>query len=92
MAITGMLVDEEMFERMRDYNADYAEMTFDKFSEWNKACVVTLSEDDRIFVTGLCKRIRQNKLSMMDGEGCGIFNASGIFFDKKMNVCVVNPR
>lgn len=91
MDISKYLADEDTFDRMKAYG-DYECNSFEEFQRWNEKCIADLNEDDRVWVTGLCKRIQKNKVRLMDEESCSVFTANCIYFDNDKNVCIVNPR
>ena len=65
---------------------------YEEFLEWNVKCLTELTPDDAIWLTGLCKRIRNHKLKLMDEESCSQFDAYAFFFDTDKNIVIVNPR
>ena len=90
--IRTFLVSDYTFGRMQSYG-DYDEFpTFDEFMEWNLKCIAELDDEDRVWVTGLCKRINKSALHMMDEEYGSSHDVSNIYFDKKKEVHVVCPR
>jgi len=90
--ISKYLVNDYTFERMQGYG-DYDEFpTFDAFMEWNLQCIADLDDEDRVWVTGLCKRISKKAISMMDEEYGSSHDVSNIYFDKNKNIHVVCPR
>ena len=91
MDICKYLVDESTFDRMKAYG-DYECDSFDTFMAWNKQCIDELNNDDRVWVTGLCKRISRRAVSLMDEEYCSSHYATNIYFDKNKHVCIMNPR
>lgn len=91
MDFSKFLADEDTFDRMKAYG-DYECNSFEEFQRWNEKCIADLNEDDRVWVTGLCKRIEKKKLFMMDEEPCSVHRAYCFYFDKNKNVCIVNPR
>lgn len=92
MDISKYLVSDYTFERMQSYG-DYDEFpTFDTFMEWNLQCITDMDEEDRVWVTGLCKRISKKAISMMDEEYASAHNVYYFYFNKKKDVCVVCPR
>lgn len=90
--ISTFLVSDYTFERMQSYG-DYTEFgTFDEFKTHNLQCIADLDEEDRVWVTGLCKRISKRTLCMMDEEYASSHDVWNFYFDKKKNIHVVCPR
>ena len=91
MDISKYLVKMDTFERMQNYG-DYDCPSFEEFQAWNLQCIADLDAEDRVWITGLCKRISKRALKLMDEETCSAHTAYWFYFDKDKNVCIVNPR
>ena len=91
MDISKYLVNEYTFERMQRYG-DYESPSFKEFMAWNLKCIADLNDEDRLWVTGLCKRISKRAIFLMDEEYASANDATNIYFDKNKNVCIMNPR
>ena len=92
MDVSKYLVGDYTFERMQSYG-DYDEFpAFDAFMEWNLQCIADMDEEDRVWLTGLCKRISKKAISMMDEEYGSAHDVYYFYFNKKKAVCVVCPR
>ena len=94
LRIMSHVVEECYYERMLGEGCkgiDRAE-TYYSFLAWNKSCLQELSLDDVKWVWGLCERMNNNKIGMMDMEDCGIWEADAIFYDQKKNLVIVHPR
>ena len=88
--LSDFLHDEESFEWFRQCGA--FEMDYNEFRSWNLDCIAALTEEGCKWTTELCRRIRDNKISLMDEESCSLFNARHIYFDSARNLCITNPR
>jgi hypothetical protein len=91
--IMSFVVDSYDFERMVD--SEYSGVSASNYTDflaWNTQCLTELTADERLWVQSLCERIKKNKIRLMDMEPCSAFVASGLFYDKKKNLCIVNPR
>lgn len=86
------LPQESDFERMVDMNSDYYEMSFAEFLKWNIKIIKELSEEDRVWLKNLYKKIRTGKISMTDMEDCGIWDACGFYYDMRGRLCIMHPR
>ena len=91
MDISKYLVNEYTFERMQSHG-DYDCPSFEKFMAWNLKCIDELNDEDRIWITGLCKRINKRSIYLMDEEYASASDATNIYFDKNKNVCIMTPR
>ena len=106
--IEDYLVSEYTFERMKsDSNMSHIlkiSKSYSTFLKWNIDCINELSDKDKEWVTGLCKRIGGNQINLMDEESCVAFEAYKIYFDdgydhnhthnfdENKKICIVNPR
>lgn len=98
--IEDYIVSEYTFERMKsDLNSDSnmshilkISKSYTSFLKWNINCINELSDKDKEWVTGLCKRIGDNQINLMDEESCVAFEAYKIYFDENKKICIVNPR
>ena len=66
--------------------------TYDDFLAWNKSCLQEQSDDDVKWVWGLCQRLNDKKIEMMEMECCGIWEADIIFYDQNKNLVIIHPR
>ena len=94
--IEDYIVSEYTFQRMLS-GIDVARIlkiskSYSIFLKWNIDCINELSDKDREWVTGLCKRIGDNTINLMDEESCVAFEAYKIYFDEDKKICLVNPR
>ena len=98
--IEDYIVSEYTFERMKsDLNSDSnmshilkISKSYTSFLKWNINCINELSDKDKEWLTGLCKRIGDNQINLMDEESCVAFEAYKIYFDENKKICIVNPR
>jgi hypothetical protein len=94
LRIMTHVVPECYYERMIDHTCkgiDEVE-NYHNFLAWNKLCLEELSFDEVNWVWGLCQRINNSKISMMDMECCSIWEADTIFYDQNKNLVLVHPR
>jgi len=93
--IMAYCIDEDGYGRMFDFKCkginteveDYA-----AFRMWNITCLAQMSDEDLLWVWGLCKRIGSSTIATMDMEDCILWTADQFFFDKKKRLCIVHPR
>ena len=93
-SILAYVVDSDDFYRMQESGC-YGindEMTYAEFLIFNQECISKLSEEDHAWVWGLCKRIREQEISMMDLESCAVMKACAIYYSIDEKLCIVNPR
>jgi hypothetical protein len=93
-AIRDQIIYEYVFNRIRDYGyADrFAFKTYKEFMEWQQKCLAEMSGDDYNWISGLCRRIRNGKIRLMDEETCVDFEAGIMYFDANRNIVIINPR
>ena len=67
-AVVSVLVDEDDYERMREYNAEGidVEKDWDDFLEFNQQCAINMSDVDKFMLMLLAKRIKANKIKHMN--------------------------
>jgi len=87
----AMLPDYYDFERMLSYQ-DNINGTYDEFLEHNEKLINQLPADDLAFVRRLCGIIKTTKLNLVDMESCAEFDAQGIYYNMKGELCIFNPR
>lgn len=88
------IVPECYYERMLGQECkgiDEGE-NYNDFLAWNNSCVEALTLEDLKWVWGLCQRLNNNKIGMMDMEDCGIWKADAIYYDTDKNLVIVHPR
>jgi len=93
-AVQRLLPDERDYDRMQDNECSAVEPGQD-YDEWvagQLAKARALNNEDCAFVTALCRRIIQGRLSHMDMESCAVFGTAGVFFDKAGNLVTWNDR
>ena len=86
-----MLPDYYDFERMLTHQ-DNINGTYDEFLEHNEKIINELPPDDLALVRRLCGIIKTSTLNLMDMESCVEFNAQGIYYNIKGDLCIFNPR
>ena len=86
------IINNYTYERMVDNECSGPWESYEEFLEWNMKCLTESPPDDAIWLTGLCKRIKNSKIKLMDEESCSQFQASEFFFDSDKNIVIVNPR
>jgi len=97
--LSKFIVPECYFDRMKhehescsDYRGLYTDMSYDEFVSWNIKCINELSNEDIVWLSGLCKRIKENIIILQDMESCVRFTADSFFFDCSKKIVIVNPR
>jgi hypothetical protein len=85
------LPQEHDYMRMADMNDDYT-MCYAEFIAWNLKKISELSEEDRAWLKGLCRRIRSDKIRLMDHESCVEWDACGFYYDVRGHLCIMHPR
>ena len=80
------------FMRMVDLNEDYHEMSFTQFITWNMEQISKLSDDDRAWLKGLCRRIRVDKIRQVDLDTCVEWDSCGFYYDPRGHLCIMHPR
>ena len=88
------VVPECYYERMDDHECKGIDlsMSYNEFFLYNKSCLEELSYDDVAWVWGMCERLNNKKIGMMDMECCGIWEADTIYYDLNKNLVIVHPR
>ena len=92
MDLSTYILSEEDFERLTDQNDNYTDMSYNSFMDWNIQCINELTNKDRLWLTGLCTRMGQNSIRIMDLESCVAFPASHFYFDHKKRICIINQQ
>lgn len=95
--LSKFIIDDDSFQRMQSLisgeDKGWLEgMTYAEFLEWNINCINELSDEDDAWLTGLCKRLKRNRIILQDMESCCQFNADSFYFDCDKNIVIVNPR
>jgi len=87
-------VDKLSFERMQDIESKGIDefKDYEEFINWNEKCLEEMSYEDQIWVWGLCKRLMDSMVNIMDMEDCGIWTADQFYFLKNKKICIVHPR
>lgn len=89
--LSNFLVDERGFMNMQRGGCYPMEMDYLEFRVWNLECITALNDDEYKWMVELCRRIDDNKISLMDEDSCAVFTAYKIYFDKNKNLCITNP-
>ena len=84
--------NEHDFKRMCAYNKAYIAMKYEDFINWNRMCFNLLLNPEFAWLQSLCKLVKANKISLIDMEHCGEFNACYIYFDKNKNITIGAAR
>jgi len=84
--------NEHDFTRMADYSDTYANMTYQRFVEWNRECLDSATNEQREFVRQICKNIMDGQISLMDLESCVEFTGYGVYFNPGKRICIFNQR
>jgi hypothetical protein len=86
------LPSELDFERMSEESDVYDDMTYSEFLKWNIYKISQLESNYLKWLSALMKMIRNDHISLMDKEGCVIWNADGFFFDRDGKLCITHGR
>ena len=89
--IMAMLPDCYDFERMLRHQ-DNINGTYDEFVKHNLKIISDLPADDLGFLRRLCGIIKTSTLNLLDMESCSEFQADGIYYNYKGDLCIFNPR
>jgi hypothetical protein len=92
--VESFLPDDGAYERMKGYDCSAIDrsLPYNEFVRWNIECIRGLTDDDKEWVVGLCKRLKKNTIGLMDLESCAVFVGDCIYFDKNKNLVIANPR
>ena len=88
-------VNADGYARMFDFKCrsiDIEVENYEEFRAWNIKCIEEMSYENKLWLSGLCMRIRNSSVGMMDMEDCGIWVADQFFFDMNKKLCIVHPR
>jgi hypothetical protein len=93
-AIKSQIIDEHIFKRIRDYGYGdgFPFKTYKEFMEWQDKCLIEMRSDDYNWICGLCSRVSNGKVSLMDEDTCVTSQAVQIYFDDNRNVVIMNTR
>jgi hypothetical protein len=90
--LEAFLPCEVDFERMSEETGIYDDMNYSEFLLWNKDKINQLHSNYLKWLLALMKMIRSEHITMMDKEGCVIWNADGFFFDRNGKLCITHGR
>ena len=93
-AIRSQIIDEHVFKRIRDYGYGdgFPFKTYKEFMEWQEKCLAEMSGDDCTWIRGLCSRVSNGKVRLMDEDTCVDYQADMIYFDVDRKVVIMNSR
>ena len=89
------IIEKHVYDRiikMRDDDIDIPWNSYDEFYEWNIACLNAAPADDVAWLTGLCKRMADSKIQLMDEEYCIGMTAYAFYFNHDETIMIVNLR
>ena len=89
--VQNFILSEPCFWRMMDFHGDtYPD--YAAFMKWNTTCLQEMSIEELNWLTGLCTRLQNNNISLMDMENCIRFTADCFYFDTNKRLIICNPR
>jgi hypothetical protein len=93
-AIRDQIIDEYVFNRILHYGYEnrFPFKVYTEFMEWQQKCLAEMSADDYNWISGLCRRIRNRKVRLMDEETCVDTEAGIMYFDPDRNIVIISPR
>ena len=93
-ALESVLPGPYDWERMVEVESSAVDEEL-SYQDWKQSQIDTaeaLSMEDCQWLTGLCSRVKERNISMMDMESCGAFTATMVFFDKEGKIVIANDR
>jgi len=93
--ILEFVLPSACFERLQDFDTEQKKTnaaSYAEFYDWNLMCVCDMTAVERTWLHGLCVRLKNNDVTLMDLDSCVSFTAFAFFFDVKKRLCIVNPR
>jgi hypothetical protein len=93
--ILEFVLPSPCFDRLQDFDTEQKQTkaaTYAEFYDWNLTCICDMTNAERDWLHGLCVRLKNKDVKLMDLESCITFTAFAFFFDKKKKLCIVNPR
>ena len=90
--LSKFLIKKDDFERMLSHEIDFHGMTYDEFIYWNITCINELPNEDILWISGLCKRMKEELIFLQDMESCTNFEADSFYFTFNKKIVIVNPR
>ena len=92
-SILAYVVSERDYWRMvaNECSGIVLDQSYADFLAWNTKCIAELALADRAWLWGLCQRLGQRSIKLMDMESCAVFTGHGIYYSSDKTLCVVNP-
>ena len=99
--IENYIIDEYFFDRLKthcqicdydEFDKCFCNMEYEEFLEWNNSCFEKLSNEEKLWIKGLCDNIKAKKVKIMDEEYCVSFSSEKIFFNKNRKLVITCPR
>lgn len=93
--ILEFVLPSSWFDRLQDFDTEQKQTkaaTYAEFYDWNLTCICDMTTVERSWLHGLCLRLKNKGITLMDLESCITFTAFAFFFDVKKKLCIVNPR
>ncbi len=85
------LPDEYTFERMKN-DEDPGFENYEEFYDYNKSIIINLSKKEKDWLIFMCNKMKKNVLKLVDEESCVEFYAYCFYYNKKKELCIMNPR
>jgi hypothetical protein len=86
------LPDYYDFARMGDMNDEYNDMSYPQFITWNMEKIAQLSDEDRAWLRGLCRRIHVDNIRQVDLDSCVEWDSCGFYYNPRGRLCIMHPR
>jgi len=91
--IMKFIVDEYTFERITDnQRGPGMANTYQEFIFWNANCLDTLSANELVAISTICKMIAKNTIKSVDTEYCSEMTVDSLYFNASGTLCLANPR
>jgi hypothetical protein len=86
------IVDQYTFDRMKNIRDDVNHSSYQEFLTFNIQCINELTDDDKTWIIGLCKKLKSNMICLVDTEHCQEFEGDTFYFNNQKKLCIANPR
>jgi hypothetical protein len=65
---------------------------FNEFVDFNFRCYTSAQQEERDFISMLCKNIKDGRVGLTDLENCVEFRAYGVYFNENRKIIIFNQR
>ena len=80
------------YERIVDLNEGYGRISYNEFIKMNQRHYASLSEDDKLFIDTLNKRVNRFQVATCDMESCVESSADFVYFNPSGKLCIASSR